>query len=71
MQLFTASPERDDRIRLLENLEVLGHGLARHVHVLAEGRANGREARREDEDVCGEYDESEQRSIAARAAGRM
>ena len=29
------------------------------------GRANGREARREDEDVCGEYDESEQRSIAA------
>src|SRR5688572_7142984 len=29
------------------------------------GRANGREARREDEDVCGEYDESEQRSIVA------
>src|SRR5688572_2311563 len=28
------------------------------------GRANDREARSEDEDVCGEYDESERRSIA-------
>jgi hypothetical protein len=31
----------------------------------ARGRANGREARSEDDDVTGEYDESERRSIAA------
>jgi len=33
------------------------------VNPSARGRANGHEARSEDEDVCGEYVESERRSI--------
>ncbi len=36
MQLLAAPPERHDQRRLLEHLEVLGHGLSGHVQVLAE-----------------------------------
>ena len=36
MQFFPSSPNRDDQVGLLQNLQMLGHRLPRHVHLLAQ-----------------------------------
>lgn len=37
VKFFTAMPDSGDEVGVLEEVEVLGHGLAGHVEVLAEG----------------------------------
>jgi hypothetical protein len=37
VELFAAVPDGGDEVGVLEEVEVLGHGLAGHVEVLAEG----------------------------------
>jgi len=37
VELFATVPDGGDEVGVLEEIEVLGHGLARHVEVLAEG----------------------------------
>jgi len=38
VELFPAVPDDRNEVRILEQLQMLGHGLPRHVHVLAECR---------------------------------